>query len=269
MKGRPGSSWWLLQHELRMFWFNSSKRSGRQGWLWFLGVGWLGLHGLAWHVLHDMPALPHDVLAILAMGATLVMVVLGTFMFSSGLKSSVDSLFERGDVDLLLSSPLPSRSIFTVRLGAISLGVASTYLALAAPVVNAGVVTGHIAWLAAYPVLLAWATASCSLAMLLTLLLVRVIGSRKTRVVAQVLSAIAGALIFLLSQLHAGLPLIWSHGSPRRAACWRLTACSGYPGAPCWAAPCRRSSWLLQLLFYSCSRFSSRMAFSCTACSRR
>jgi ABC-2 type transport system permease protein len=202
MKGRPGSSWWLLQHELRMFWFNSSKRSGRQGWLWFLGVGWLGLHGLAWHVLHDMPALPHDVLAILAMGATLVMVVLGTFMFSSGLKSSVDSLFERGDVDLLLSSPLPSRSVFTVRLAAISLGVAGTYLALAAPVVNAGVVTGHIAWLAAYPVLLAWATVSCSLAMLLTLLLVRVIGSRKTRVVAQVLSAIAGALIFLLSQAY-------------------------------------------------------------------
>lgn len=226
MRGKPGSSWWLLQHELRMFWFNSSKRSGRQIWLWVLGIGWLGLHGLAFHLLRDMPAFPQEVLSIVAIGATLLMVVLGTFMFSSGLKSSVDSLFERGDVDLLLSSPLPSRSIFTVRLGAISLGVASTYLALAAPVVNAGVATGHVAWLAAYPAMMAWAIITCSLAMLLTLLLVRVIGARKTRVVAQVVSAIAGALIFLLSQAYNLL-----HADSRGLAT-DLAARFAAPGSP-------------------------------------
>jgi ABC-2 type transport system permease protein len=208
MRGKPGSSWWLLQHELRMFWFNSSKRRGGGGWLWLLAVGWLGLHGAAWYVLHDLPAFPAAMLPMMAVGATVLMVVVGTFMFSSGLKASVDSLFERGDVDLLLSSPLPSRSIFTVRLAGITIGVASVYLALAAPVVNAGLVTGHAAWLAIYPVILAWTAICCALAMLLTLLLVRVLGARKTRVVAQVLSAIAGAFIFLLAQaqnlLHLG-----------------------------------------------------------------
>ena len=208
MRGKPGSSWWLLQHELRMFWFNSTKRRGREVWLWLLAAGWLGLHLVAFYLLRHLPVLPANALPIMAIGATVLMVVIGTFMFSSGLKASVDSLFERGDVDLLLSSPLPSRSIFTVRLGAITLGVAGGYFALAGPVVNAGVVTGHIGWLAVYPVLLAWTSICCSLAMLLTLFLVRILGARKTRVVAQILSAIAGALIFLLAQaqnlLHLG-----------------------------------------------------------------
>jgi hypothetical protein len=49
---------------------------------------------------------------------------LATFMLSSALKSSVLALFERGDLDLLLSSPLPSRSIFTVRLLGVAAGAA-------------------------------------------------------------------------------------------------------------------------------------------------
>lgn len=201
MKGRPGSTWWLLQHELRMVWFNHGGRSKKRSWVpLLLAIAWLVLHVPVFIVLRDLPALPGQVLSLAAMAATGLMVVLGTFMFSSGLKASVDSLFERGDVDLLLSSPLPSRSIFTVRLGAITLGVASVYLALAGPVVNAGLLTGHARWLALYAVILAWTAICCSLAMLLTLLLVRVIGARKTHVVAQVLSAIAGALIFLLAQ---------------------------------------------------------------------
>lgn len=197
-----------------MLWFDSSKRRGQRSWLGLLAAGWLGLHGAAWYGLRNVPAMPADALPIAAVAITVLLLVLGTFMFSSGLKSSVDSLFERGDVDLLLSSPLPSRSIFTVRLTGITLGVASVYLALAGPVVNAGLFTGHAAWLAVYPVILACTSICCSLAMLLTLLLVRVLGARKTRVVAQVLSAIAGALIFLLAQAQNLLHL----GSPQQAA---------------------------------------------------
>lgn len=208
MRGKPGSAIWLLQHELRMFWFNNGRRSKKRSWMApVLLVGWLGLHGLAFFLLRGMPPVPDTVLPLLAMGATLMLVVLGTFMFSSGLKGSVDSLFERGDVDLLLSSPLPSRSIFTVRLCAIIIGVATIYLALAAPVVNAGLFIGHPEWLAVYAVVLAWSAICCAVAMLLTLLLVRVLGARRTRVVAQVISAIAGALLFLLAQAQNFLQL--------------------------------------------------------------
>lgn len=201
MRGRPGSSWWLLQHELRMFRFNHGARTKKRGWfLPLLGIFWLSMHGVAFALLDKLPSLPASMLTLLAMGMTAVLIILGTFMFSSGLKSSVDSLFERGDVDLLLSSPLPSDSIFTVRLGAITISVASVYLFLVSPVVNVGLFIGHAGWLAAYIVIVAWASICCSLSMLLTLLLVRVLGARKTRVVAQVLSAIAGALMFLLAQ---------------------------------------------------------------------
>ena len=244
MKGKPGSSLWLLQHELRMFWFNSGGRGGAHGkkrsWMLpLLGLGWLGLHVLAFRMLHTMPAVPAEMLPLVGLGAMALLVVVGTFMFSSGLKSSVDSLFERGDVDLLLSSPLPSRSIFTVRLGAITLGVASVYLALAAPVVNIGIFIGHADWLLGYAVILAWATICCSLAMLLTLLLVRVLGARRTRVVAQVLSAIAGALIFLLAQAHNLLHA----DSPGGADA--LAAQLARPGGAVWSAgKAATGSWL-------------------------
>jgi ABC-2 type transport system permease protein len=243
MRGKPGSSIWLLQHELRMFWLNSGGRGKKRNWLLpVLGIGWLGLHVLAFKILHDMPELPAPMLPLVALSAMVLLAVVGTFMFSSGLKSSVDSLFERGDVDLLLSSPLPSRSIFTVRLGAIIIGVASVYLALAAPVVNIGLFIGHANWLLAYPVIVAWATICCALAMLLTLLLVRVLGARRTRVVAQVLSAVAGALIFLLAQAQNLLHLGSQDAAGGLAA--RITA----PGGLVWSLGQAASGSLAPLL---------------------
>jgi ABC-2 type transport system permease protein len=237
MRGKPGSAIWLLQHELRMFWFNHGGRRNKRNWMVpVLFIGWLGLHVLAYKLLHDMPVLPDTIRPFLAMSATVLMVVLGTFMFSSGLKASVDSLFERGDVDLLLSSPLPSGSIFAVRLSAITLGVAIVYLALAAPIVNIGLLIGHPGWLAVYAVLLAWSAICCALAMLLTLFLVRVLGARRTRVVAQVLSAIAGALLFLLAQaqnfMQQGSQALVEDIAARSAAPGSLLA----PDSMIWAA---------------------------------
>ena len=275
MRGKPGSSWWLLQHELRMFWFNHGARAKKRSWMVpLLGILWLCLHGVAFMLLRKMPAPPPSVSALLAMGITALLVVLGTFMFSSGLKSSVDSLFERGDVDLLLSSPLPSASIFTVRLGAITISVAGVYLLLVGPVVNAGLFIGHPGWLAAYAVIVAWASICCSLSMLLTLLLVRVLGARKTRVVAQVLSAIAGALMFLLAQAQ-NIFQIYSPEALKSLSTGSLALGSALaPDSVLWTpgrAVMGDGVPLLGLIYVpsrcSCSPFTLPMAFLCAGCS--
>ncbi|HBI69055.1 MAG TPA: hypothetical protein DDZ22_08555, partial [Massilia sp.] len=180
MSARPGSALWLLRHELRMFWYNmlSSKNDKEpRGFQWKLVavwlVLWLAVHAGAWFVVGKVAgggdALPRQ----LVLAASVLLVATFLFMLSSALKSSVEVLFDRGDMDLLLSSPLPSRSIFTVRLAGVVIGVASIYLFFLAPLAHAGALRGHPRWLALYPVVLGMAAIASAGAMLLTLALVR------------------------------------------------------------------------------------------------
>jgi len=208
VRARPGSALWLLQHEVRLFWYTTlSSPSGKapRGFHWKLVAAWLGLwallHAGAWFVVGKLAGGNGDTPQQLVIAASVLLVASFLFMLSSALKSSVEVLFDRGDMDLLLSSPLPSRSIFAVRLTGVILGVASIYLLFLAPLAHVGVMQGHPRWMALYPVLLGMATIAAACAMLLTLALVRWLGARRTRVVAQVLGALAGALLFILSQL--------------------------------------------------------------------
>ena len=207
MRLQPGSTLWLLRHELRLFWYTrfAAGKEGaprRPNWR-VVGGGllvWFALHAGVFALLRaagpsgGLP--PHPF--VIAVSAMLLVTFL--FMLSSALKASVETLFDRGDMDVLLSSPLPSRSIFSVKLAGMAFGVAGLYLFLLAPFAHVGLVLGQFRWLAIYPVLFAMAVLAASMAMLLTLMLVRTLGARRTRVVAQVLGALAGAFLFLLSQ---------------------------------------------------------------------
>jgi ABC-2 type transport system permease protein len=201
----PGSIRWLLGHELRLAWYGAAVNKGgkrRTGWravaFWLTGA--VLLHVLAFAMFHELGLPTND--ALLAIPLTIMAVVCSTFMLSSSLKACVLALFERGDLDLLLSSPLPSRSIFAVRLLGVAAVTAAPYLYLAGPFANVAVVLGHPGWLGLYVTVVGCATLMACAGMLLTLGLVRVLGARRTRVVAQVVGAVAGALLFLLSQLY-------------------------------------------------------------------
>jgi ABC-2 type transport system permease protein len=203
---RSGTAVWLLRHELRLFWFSlASGKAGaprRPRWR-VIGSGllvWLGLHVGVFALLDAIG--PTGGLPPRQFLIALTAMLLATFLFmlSSALKRSVETLFDRGDMDLLLSSPLPSRSIFAVKLAGMAFGVAALYLFFLAPFAHVGLLLGQLRWLALYPVLFALAVLAASSAMLLTLGLVRTLGARRTRVVAQVVGALAGAFLFLLSQ---------------------------------------------------------------------
>jgi ABC-2 type transport system permease protein len=204
---RPGGTPWLLRHEMRMFWYTNfaAGKQGKRGSASWRVVGgglvfWIALHAGVFALLRavgpatGIPARPFLV------AVTAILLATFLFMLSSALKASVETLFDRGDMDLLLSSPLPSRSIFGVKLAGMAFGVAILYLFFLAPFAHVGLLLGQFRWLAIYPVLFAMAVLAAALAMLLTLAMVRVLGARRTRVVAQVVGALAGALLFLLSQ---------------------------------------------------------------------
>lgn len=205
MRAEPGSVGWLLRHELRLAWFNASGTGKRRPGNAAIGLallGWAALHLLGWvtvqrlaGVAGDDPRLLFVISALLAGGAAL--------MLSSAIKSSVLVLFERSDLDLLLSSPLPSHSIFSVRLAGVAASTAAVYLFFLAPFAHAGLLQGQWRWLGVYPGVISVAALCSCAAMLLTLGLVRVLGARRTRVVAQVIGALAGALFVIASQLHS------------------------------------------------------------------
>ncbi|HEX9174439.1 MAG TPA: hypothetical protein VF861_17450 [Telluria sp.] len=198
-----------MRHELKLLWLGSGLGTGKGGarrhqsklTIAFWGGTWLILHAIAYAVLRlaDLAVPAQQLLPMV----TVALATSLTLMLSSALKASVEVLFTRSDLDLLLSSPLPSRSIFAVRLAGIVSGVAALYLFFLAPVANAGLLLGRLHWLALYPAVLGAAAIAASTAMLLTLGLVRTIGARRTRVVAQVLGALAGAFLFLVSQLYS------------------------------------------------------------------
>lgn len=207
MSLRPGSAAWLLRHEVRMFWytnFGTGKESARRKLNWrVVGGGllvWLAMHAGVFALLRALGPAGSIPAAQFVVAVTAILLATFLFMLSSALKASVETLFDRGDMDLLLSSPLPSRSIFTVKLAGMGFGVAALYLFFLAPFAHVGLVLGQFRWLAVYPVLFAMAALAASLAMLITLALVRLLGARRTRVVAQVVGALAGAFLFLLSQ---------------------------------------------------------------------
>ncbi len=211
MTARAGSALWLLRHEVRLLYFGagfgSKKGVAIRGMSKKSIAVWVAMtvamHVLAFFLMRKLPegsvAVPH----VLIMVLTAAFLMLGTLMLAQGLKASVEVLFERGDMDLLLSSPLSSRSIFIVRLAGIVVGVASVFLFFLTPFAHAGLVLGHVRWLGIYPVVLGAAVIAASLSMLVTLGLVRVLGVRRTRVAAQILGALSGAMIFLTSQVFA------------------------------------------------------------------
>lgn len=218
----PGGALWLLRHELRMAWFRmggaskgAARRGPRKPALFFMAATLIAVHFFAWTLLHSVGTA--DKVA-LAMPLTLLYAVAFSLMLSMGLGGCIEALFERGDLDLLLSSPLPTRSVFTARLGGVVLKTAGLYLLLVGPFANVGLLLGRPQWLALYPVVLGTAAVASSLAMLSTLALVRLIGIRRARVLAQVLGALAGAFFFLLSQFYANT----MNGASRAMSSWLM-----------------------------------------------
>ena len=212
-KFRAGSMLWLLMHECRMFFYElggskSGKKLGRRipvvGVVTFL-VLFCFIHFIAWLVMRSLPPLSGEPSAMLLMGSGAALVLVSSFMLSLALNRSVTALFERGDLDLLLSSPLSAQTIFGVRLAGIVVGVATLFLFFLTPFAHVGLVLGQWRWLGIYPTLISLAMIASSVAMLLTLGLVKLLGVRRSLVAAQLIGALSGAAIFLLTQLFGNV----------------------------------------------------------------
>jgi ABC-2 type transport system permease protein len=199
-----GSTAWLFAHEMRVSWRNLLARRGGGTRGTVIAVGMLlavtAFAGVPLGLTARHVDIPMTRLAMIIVD--LGMVMIGSLMLSQTLASAAESLYQRGDLDLLFSSPMDPRRTLTVRFLALALNVFLAFSILISPLFLPVALIGHPNWLAAYGVLAALALTSSALGLLLAMALFRVIGPRRTRAVAQAIAAVVGAAFFLGSQLR-------------------------------------------------------------------
>jgi ABC-2 type transport system permease protein len=196
---QPGSPSWLLHHELRLTWRTVA---GARIWI-LLTLGallWLCLHVLAWTAIR---ATVDDVMppAVYLYGGVGTLFV-ATFILSSAISKSISVFFERGDLDLLLASPVAGRTIFTVRCLSVALNIILPWAFFLTPFAHMGLVAGRPSLIAIYPALMAIGLLFAAIGVNLTLLLVHWLGARRARVTIQLIAALTGAGFFLAIQAH-------------------------------------------------------------------
>ena len=214
-----GSVPWLLGHELKVAWrgFGGQTRIGKNGKpkgsrnrglviaLVLLSVAGIGALALLpqMHVLSRMQVKPTGWIVL---GVSVGMAFLFTLMLAQALNGATVALYERNDLDLLLSSPIPPRTILTVRALGVAVMAGLTYLVLGSLFVIPLVVMGQPQWLAIYAVVASLALMASAFGLAVAMGLFALIGPRRTRTVAQVLAALIGASLFLAGQARNILP---------------------------------------------------------------
>ena len=124
-------------------------------------------------------------------------------MLSQAIASVTRVFYARADLDLIMSSPVALANVFSVRIAAIALSVTGMALLLSTPFVDVLVIGGSVRWFSAYGVVIAIGLSAAAVAIAVTILLFRLIGPGRTRLVAQILAAIIGAGFVIALQIAA------------------------------------------------------------------
>lgn len=205
MTFRPGSFPWHVAHDLRLSRLQAAfgDRGALASGLIVLGVL------LAFHLL----AIPlgrwildaHSAPQIEAGLASVTLFVL-PWLVSQSLTGFTRSLYSRGDLDLLLSSPANVRAVAAAK----GLGVCiETLLSLgifAFPLADSLAILSGPRWLAVYPALMAAALLATALGLALTVAMFALVGARRTRMLSQVVSTLIASGFILATQIVHVLP---------------------------------------------------------------
>jgi ABC-2 type transport system permease protein len=216
----PGTILWFARHELRLAW---------RDWLAIMTAGGRTRARTVAIVIFAFAAFMHMIaFSMVARFAdvgldpdkTALVVVTGSallswsLMLSQAMESVTRAFYARSDLDLLLSSPIVAAKAFSIRIGTIAVSVMAMSALLASPFINVLAALGGLRWLVAYLAVAAMGATAVALAALMTTALFRMIGPRRTRLVAQIVAAVIGAGFVIGLQLAA----IVSHGTLSRLA---------------------------------------------------
>ncbi|MDB5651395.1 MAG: hypothetical protein JWL62_2915, partial [Hyphomicrobiales bacterium] len=195
MKLKPGTFPWLVAHDLRLSWrrFRAMFGGLHTGTVTAIVLaGMLAIHLLAWPVTSWFAeAAPSDRMRVPATAGALVFVL--SWLLSQSLTGATRALFTRGDLDLLIASPLPPGRLLAARALAIAVECLAGVGMFVLPFANIMALRGLAPGLALYPMLAASALLASALGLSLAVVLFAIVGPRRTRLVSQILATILGA----------------------------------------------------------------------------
>jgi len=204
----PGTLVWLARHESRLAW---------RDWLAMMTAGgrWrtrsvaltclivlVSMHLLALSVVGRYAGIgdPDKATLVTITGCVLMS---WSLMVSQALESVTRAFYTRADLDLILSSPVAARKVFVVRMTTMALSITGMALLLAAPAINVLALRGGSHWLVAYGAVVALGASAAAVALVLAVALFRMIGPRRTRLIAQIVAAVIGAAFVIGVQIAA------------------------------------------------------------------
>lgn len=221
---------WFARHELRLAWreWFAMMTGGRRkraraaivGLLVFAAI----LHVPAWAVIGRFAdlQLPLDKSSLIVISAT--MCLAWTLMLSQAIESVTRVFYARADLDLIMSSPARLANLFSVRIASIALTVTMMALLFSTPFIDVLVIGGGARWLSAFGVVVAMGLSAAAISIAITILLFRLIGPARTRLIAQILAAIIGAGFVIALQVAA----IMSYGTLSRFTILTSGSLEGY-----------------------------------------
>ncbi|MDI1261773.1 MAG: permease [bacterium] len=246
---------WFARHEIRLAWrewlaMMTGSRGKRKRAVIALIVFAAVMHLPAYAVIGrfaDLQA-PLGKSELIVITATIFLA--WALVLSQAIESVTRVFYARADLDLIMSSPAKLANMFSVRIAAIALSVTGMALLLSTPFVDVLAIGGGARWLAAFGVVVAIGLSAAAIAIAITVVLFRLIGPSRTRLVAQIVAAIIGAGFVIALQVAA----ILSYGTLSRFAVLTSDAAAAYapgPDSPLWW-PARAAigdgtvlSWLL------------------------
>jgi ABC-2 type transport system permease protein len=213
-----GTLSWFARHELRLAWRDwlSMMTAGRRGRermiaiLLFLFVSFAHLLALYFVGRYVDVGTEPDKPALVVITATALLS--WSLLASQAMESVTRAFYARSDFELILSSPVAVRKLFAVRIAAMAASVILMALLLAAPLIDVLVLRGGPRWLGAYGVVVALGATASAFAVAVTVGLFRLIGPKRTRLVAQIVAAVIAAVFIIGLQVAA----ILSHGTLSR-----------------------------------------------------
>ena len=225
---------WFARHELKLAWrewlaMMTGGRRGRKRAAAFGLVAFAALMHLPANAVIGRFAnlqLPLDKTSLIVLTSTILLA--WALMLSQAIESVTRVFYARADLDLIMSSPAKLTNIFSVRIGAIALVVTGMALLFATPFVDVLVAGGGVRWLAGFGVVIAIGFSAAALAIAITILLFRLIGPARTRLIAQIVAAIIGAGFVIALQIAA----ILSYGTLSRFAVLTSEAAAGFAPGP-------------------------------------
>jgi ABC-2 type transport system permease protein len=198
---------WFARHELRLAWrewltmMTGGRRRKTRVMLIGLAVFAALMHLPAWAVIGRYAGLeaPLDKTSLIVLTATVFLA--WALMLSQAIESVTRVFYARADLDLIMSSP---------------------------PFVDVLVIGGGARWFAAFGVVAAVGLSAAAFAIAITIVLFRLIGPARTRLIAQVLAAVIGAGFVIALQIAA----ILSYGTLSRFAVLTSDATAAYAPGP-------------------------------------